>query len=325
MKRIPQTQPEEAKLASMAVEEEMFTEEGEEEGTKNAAVESQEKEGGPDEVGDEKDDDDDYYEYDDDDEEDEEVWYDSTSKPEPQRVIPLPDRLIVTVLDKNDLSSAVGTFTLKSSVFGLPEVRVDLLKRVVQYQRNKKRGKRYPAVTKTISQVSGSGRKIRKQKGMGMARVGHRRPPHFRGGAKAHGPKGDVQDYTTKLNKHTRRLGLVHALTQKLYEGNLIVVNDWKLESYRTSNLSKSLRAVGIGGKQGSSAYMLDWIDDDDDSDTVYNNMPLRMSVAASNIPRVKLAPQMAANVYDIIKHEKLVLTLGAIQGLEDRLDHIAY
>ena len=91
--------------------------------------------------------------------------------------------------DKNARSSiVVGTVNLPSEIFGKHPIRTDLIHRVVVYQRNKKRGKRNGgARTKTISEVSGSGKKMRQQKGTGMARCGHKRPPHWRGGAKAHG------------------------------------------------------------------------------------------------------------------------------------------
>jgi hypothetical protein len=91
--------------------------------------------------------------------------------------------------DKNARSRVVvGTVQLPPDIFGKNPIRTDLIHRVVVYQRNKKRGKRNGgARTKTISEVRGSGKKMRQQKGTGMARCGHKRPPHWRGGAKAHG------------------------------------------------------------------------------------------------------------------------------------------
>ena len=263
----------------------------------------------------------------------EQVWYDPSTKPLPATVIPLPDRLHVSVLDKTDMTTPVGTLTLHPVVFGQSHIRIDLIKRVVQYQRNKKRGKRFPARTKTISEISGSGRKLRPQKGQGMARIGHGRPPHFRGGNKAHGPKGVGQDYTTKLNRQTRRLGLVHVLSQKLKEGNVMVLNDLFLDTYRTNDLAKLLGGVGIGGKTGMSAFLLDWAestnDDNDDSPEddakVHNHLPIHAVVASENIPKIKLKTQMSANVHDIVKHEKLILTVAAVEALEERLCDVTY
>ncbi|KAI2490842.1 Ribosomal protein L4/L1 family [Fragilaria crotonensis] len=258
--------------------------------------------------------------YDDDDDDEEEFWFEP---PTPRFVIPLPERLHVTVIDKTDFSTPVGSIHLSSSVFGLDPIRFDLVQRVIVYQRNKKRGKRFPALTKTISTVSGSGKKMRPQKGGGTSRAGHKRPAHWRGGAKAHGPKGKVQNYETKLNKKTRKLGLLHALSQKLKEGNLMVMNDFKLEAHKTKPLASILTNVGLSGVEGTSAYLVDWADDQDP--LVLRNLPLNLAVAAANLPRIKVSTQAKINVYDVVKHEKLVLTLSAIQALEARLGKVAY
>ena len=161
------------------------------------------------------------------------ILYDITKRPEPVYAIPLPQRLHVPILhfsaspinnstsnndttDTTDITNThnsnsnsnpnkhhateAGTIHLQPSIFGQNPIRIDILHKCIIYHRNKRRGKRNAgARTKTISEVRGSGRKVRKQKGGGVARAGHARPPHWRGGAKAHGPKGDVQDYTTKL------------------------------------------------------------------------------------------------------------------------------
>jgi large subunit ribosomal protein L4 len=263
-----------------------------------------------------EDDEDESYEDDDD-----ILWFQT---PESQFVIPLPDRLTVPILNKSNLLESVGTIALSSSVFGQNDIRVDIIKRVVVYQRNKKRGKRFPAKTKTIAEVRGSGKKVRNQKGGGVARAGHSRPPHWRGGAKAHGPKGKIQDYTTKLNKHTRKLGLVHALSQKLKEGNLMLVNDFLLDSHKTKELASVLGEVGLSGNHGKSAYLVDWIESSDDS-TVHRNMPIRLSVAVGNLANVKVSSQAFINVYSVLKYEKLILSLAAVQALEERLQNVAY
>jgi large subunit ribosomal protein L4 len=251
--------------------------------------------------------------------EDEEYWFEPA---EPLYATPLPERLTVQVVDKSDFTSPVRHLTLSEILFGRDPVRVDMLQRVVQYQRNKKRGKR-KAKTKTISEVSGSGKKMRNQKGGGVARAGHKRPPHWRGGARAHGPKGSIQDYTTKLNKRVRKLGLLHALSQKLKEGNLIVVNDLFLETHKTKDFVASLSMAGLAGKTGSSTYVVDWAEEEEGR--VLKHLPLHLAVATRNIPRIKVSGQNFINVYDILKHEKLILTVGAIQALEERLQNATY
>eukprot|EP00547_Thalassionema_nitzschioides_P013915 CAMPEP_0194232030 /NCGR_PEP_ID=MMETSP0158-20130606/555_1 /TAXON_ID=33649 /ORGANISM="Thalassionema nitzschioides, Strain L26-B" /LENGTH=355 /DNA_ID=CAMNT_0038964741 /DNA_START=33 /DNA_END=1100 /DNA_ORIENTATION=+ len=258
--------------------------------------------------------------YDDTDIEEEDVDF-FFETPIPAYTVPLPERLEVDIVKKSDFSTVVGKCTLPAMLFGQDPIRIDIVKRVVVYQRNKKRGKR-TAKTKTISEVSGSGRKVRKQKGGGIARAGHSRPAHWRGGAKAHGPKGIIQDYTTKLNKHVRKLGLVHTLSQKLKEGNLIVVNDLMIESHKTKALSRSLLPI-LPDTRRSSLLMVDWASEDEAG--VMGNLPVHLIVASGNIPRVKVLSQGWVNVYDLLKHEKCVITLSAIKALEERLDGVAY
>jgi len=268
-------------------------------------------------------------EYDDEDDEEEEL-YDLTNRPEPYRAIPLPDRLHVPVyqLDhRQPLKQEVGTIHLDPKIFGLDPIRVDLLHKVVRYQRNKKRGKRFPAKTKTISEVRGSGRKVRQQKGLGRARAGHRRPAHWRGGAKAHGPKGVAQDYTTRLNKKVRQLGLRHALSQKLKEGNLVVTSDLRAESHKTQPLERNLKKLGVAGSK-SPAFILDDARDevgedgeiDEENIRSVGGVDINFKVASGNIRKARVLNQLGANVYDILKHEKLVLSLAAISALEERL-----
>lgn len=232
--------------------------------------------------------------------------------------VPLPDRLRATVwaLDGTE----AGSLWLDARVFGRDPIRIDLLKRAVDYIRAKIRGRR-SAVTKTIAEVSGSGRKLRPQKGLGKARVGHRRPPHFRGGAKAHGPK-NVTDYgNTKLNKKVRKQALCHALSQKLKEGNLMLVNSLEIESHKTRVLDDVLRQWTIGGTDGASALVLDhYYPAADSALKMYRGVPANLFAAARNIPRVRVGNTHAANVYDLLKHDKVVLTLEALKVLEGRL-----
>lgn len=168
-----------------------------------------------------------------------------------------------------------------------------------------------------------------------MARAGHSRPPHWRGGAKAHGPKGTIQDYTTKLNSKVRALGLKHALSQKLKEGNLLLVNDWNLSSYKTKYFSKVMMdAFGVGGRDGTTAFLIDappssqTATSHDDEEEEKEDEPMyiggvnvNLKVASGNIHNVKVVNQLGCNVYDILKHEKLIVSLDALKALEERLD----
>lgn len=260
---------------------------------------------------------------DDDEEEEERILYDLSTKPDIPRAIPLPQRLHVPVVDIKT-AEEVGTFHLSAKTFGNDPVRVDILQRVVVWQRNKKRGRRNAgARTKTISEVSGSGRKVRPQKGGGQARAGHSRPAHWRGGAKAHGPKGRVQDYTTKLNKKVRKMGVRHVLSQKLKEGNLVVTSDLAVPSHKTRELVAMLSRFGVGGRSGKSALIIDDADpgDAEDEASVYGGMDVNFKVASGNIPKVKVQNAMACMPYSVLKHEKLFLSLAAVRSLEERLE----
>mmetsp|Transcript_2113 Transcript_2113/g.2939 ORF Transcript_2113/g.2939 Transcript_2113/m.2939 type:complete len:417 (+) Transcript_2113:108-1358(+) len=266
---------------------------------------------------------------DDDDDEDDEadeqrVLYDLSTKADVPRAIPLPQRLHVPIMDFKS-GEQVGTFHLSDKTFGCDPVRVDILQRVVVWQRNKKRGKRNAgARTKTISEVSGSGRKVRNQKGGGVARAGHSRPAHWRGGAKAHGPKGNVQDYTTKLNKKVRRMGMRHALSQKLLEGNLVITNDMASETHKTRVLDEMLNRFDVSGKYGVTALMVDDAQAEEGSEDeafIHGGVNVNLKVASGNLHKVKVQNQIACNVYDMLKYKKLFLSLDAVKALEARLE----
>lgn len=272
---------------------------------------------------------------DDDDSESDRLLYDlsSSSSSRQPYAIPLPQRLHVPIHSfHTGPTSHLGTIHLSPHTFGLHPIRVDLLHRCVVYQRNKKRGKRNAgAITKTISTVRGSTRKVRQQKGSGRARAGHARPPHWRGGAKAHGPKGKVQDYTTKLNKKVRKLGVRHALSQKLKEGNLILVDGMRLESHKTGGLVDILERFGVGGgkrKGGDKALLIDdlQLDGDDKEDGegvsgIYQGLDVNLTVAAGNLYQVKVINQRACNVYELLKYKKVIMTLDAMRSLEEKLE----
>jgi large subunit ribosomal protein L4 len=249
----------------------------------------------------------------------------------PLYAIPLPERLKVNIytIFAPEHSNEVGTLHLDAATFGRDPIRTDMLKRAVDYYRAKKRGRRQ-AVTKTISEVSGSGRKVRNQKGGGIARAGHSRPAHWRGGAKAHGPKNNTDYGNVKLNKKVRKQALQHALSQKLLEGNLIVLDQLHaLPSHKTKDLADMLAPWDIAGRYGTTALILDhYYPDKSDSDdnkeaTSYRGIPVNLWVASGNLFKIKVGNDHLASVYDILKYDKLVLTLSALQQLEQRLKDV--
>jgi large subunit ribosomal protein L4 len=302
---------------------------GKKETTQNDDMESSAKVSPDSDVSDPGEDEEDIDDYDEDDDVDFDILQDADTAP--LYAIPLPDRLNVNIytIFAPEHSNQVGTLWLDPATFGRDPIRVDMLKRAVDYYRAKKRGRRQ-AVTKTISEVSGSGRKVRNQKGGGIARAGHSRPAHWRGGAKAHGPKNNTDYGNVKLNKKVRKQALQHALSQKLLEGNLIVLDQLHaLSSHKTKDLADMLAPWDIAGRYGTTALILDHYypeksrDDDDKEATSYRGIPVNLWVASGNLFKIKVGNDHLASVYDILKYDKLVLTLSALQQIEKRLKDV--
>ncbi|RMG61116.1 MAG: 50S ribosomal protein L4 [Deltaproteobacteria bacterium] len=179
------------------------------------------------------------------------------------------------------------------------EVKPHLLHTVVVAQLAARR--RGTASTKTRSEVSGGGRKPWRQKGTGRARAGSIRSPLWRGGGIVFGPK--PRDYSIKVNKKVRRKALQNALAMKFQEGNLIVLDSIDLPSHRTKDFLAFAESVGI-----TDALIVDV-------------EPSReLLLGSRNVQSVKVLPQKALNVYDIMCYEQLVLTKAALEKIEEVL-----
>jgi large subunit ribosomal protein L4 len=201
----------------------------------------------------------------------------------------------VTTLD----NKKAGEIDLDDSVFGLP-ARKDILARMVNWQLAKRRAGTHKV--KTRGEVSGSTRKLFRQKGTGNARMGSARTTQRRGGGTVFGPV--VRDHGFDLTKKLRKLGLKTALSAKAAEGKLIVVDEAAVKDPKTSDLAKKFAALGW-----SSVLIIDGAQVDDG-----------FARAARNLPLVDVLPQQGANVYDILRRDTLVLTKGAVEALEARL-----
>ena len=201
----------------------------------------------------------------------------------------------VTTLD----AKKAGDITLDDTVFGMP-VRVDILQRMVVWQQNKKRAGTHKV--KSRGEVVGSTRKIYRQKGTGSARHRDRKPSLFRGGAPAFGPK--VRNHATKLPKKIRKLALKTALSAKLADGNLVVVDNLALKEAKTKELGGKLDKLGW-----SSVLFIDG-----------NEVDGNFSQAAQNLIGVDVLPSQGTNVYDILRCDTLVLSKAAVKNLEARL-----
>lgn len=192
----------------------------------------------------------------------------------------------------------VDKLELDGSIFAL-EPRVDIIKSVIDWQLSKTH--RGCHLTKTISEVSGTTKKPFKQKGTGNARQGSLRSVQMRGGGISHGPQ--VRSYETDLPKKVRKLGLKHALSSKFASAKLFVVNDTALDSVKTKDLKAKLDSF--------AAKSIFVVSDDDIAN---------FRLACSNLPNVNIVPSIGANVYDLIKHDVVLMSKSAVSSLEKRL-----
>ncbi|MFD1623825.1 50S ribosomal protein L4 [Azospirillum griseum] len=200
---------------------------------------------------------------------------------------------------KNLNNEAVGEIELSDAVFGLP-TRSDLLARMVNWQLAKRRSGNHK--TKGISEISGTTKKPYGQKGTGRARQGSIRSPQFRGGATIFGPV--VRSHEHDLTKKVRKLALKTALSAKLAEGKLVVLDAAAAESHKTKELAARLAGLGL-----TSALIIDGA-----------NLNENFFKASRNIPLIDVLPEQGANVYDILRRDTLVLTRNAVEQLEARL-----
>ena len=199
-------------------------------------------------------------------------------------------------------AQAGGDIQLDDAVFGV-EPRADILHRVVTWQLANRRGMARAA--RERSDVARTGKKFGKQKGGGTARHGDRRAPIFIGGGKAHGPRARL--FTLGLNKKVRALGLRMALSSKAMGGKLIVVDNLDMgEDAKTKALAAKIGTLGLG----KTALVIDG-----------DALNVGFARASSNLGGLNLIPAVGANVYDIMRHETLVLTRAAVEKLEARFN----
>jgi len=199
-----------------------------------------------------------------------------------------------------DGSAAKGEVELSDDVFGL-EPRADILHRVVTWQLENRRG--IARATRERSEVARTGKKFGRQKGGGTARHGDRRAPVFIGGGKAHGAR--LREFDVSLNKKVRALGLKMALSSKAKAG-LVVVDTLDLSDAKTGALAGQLAKANWGKK----VLVVD-------GEAVNEGF----ARAARNLPGINVLPAVGANVYDILKHDTLVLTRAAVEKLEARFN----
>ena len=191
----------------------------------------------------------------------------------------------------------VSETELNDEVFGITPNEGVMHAAVVNYLANQRQGTQS---TLTRTEVSGGGRKPWRQKGTGHARQGSTRAPQWVHGGIALGPK--PRDYRYELNKKVKRLAMKSALSTKVIDNNMIVLDALTLDSYKTKTVVDMLKALGVEGK----ALIV----------TAENDAKVIKS--AANIPGVKTAAVNTLNVYDILNYDKFIVVKNAVGKIEE-------
>jgi len=192
-----------------------------------------------------------------------------------------------------------GSIELAAEIFGIEEIRGDILQRVITWQLAKRRSGNHKIQVR--NEVSRTSKKMYKQKGTGGARHGSRRAAQFVGGAKAHGPV--VRSHAFDLPKKVRALALRHALSSKAKDGSLIVLDSVSLKDAKTAALRDQLGKIGV-----THALVIAGAEVDKN-----------FGLAARNIPNVDVLPNAGLNVYDVLRRRTLVLTKDAVEAIQAR------
>ena len=190
----------------------------------------------------------------------------------------------------------VGTIELNDAVFGAPVNEHLVHMAVVQHLANKRQGTQK---AKTRSEVSGGGRKPWRQKGTGHARQGSTRAPQWTGGGVVFAPT--PRDYSFKMNRKEKRAALKSALTSRVQENKLIVVDELKFDEIKTKKFAEVLKNLNL-----------------DKALVVLNENDEKVVMSAKNIPTVKTTQINTINVYDVLKYNTVVLTKAAAESIEE-------
>lgn len=201
----------------------------------------------------------------------------------------------VTIYDMTGKS--VGERDLSDAIFGIVPNKVVLHAVIKNYLANQRQGTQS---TLTRAEVSGGGRKPWKQKGTGHARQGSIRAPQWTHGGIALGPK--PRDYRYTLNKKVKQLALRSALSSKVADQEIIIVDDIQIPEIKTKTVVGMLKALKAEKK---TLIMTDGVNKN-------------LVISANNVPNVKTAPTNNINVYDVLNCEKLILTKSAVQKIEE-------
>jgi large subunit ribosomal protein L4 len=211
-----------------------------------------------------------------------------------------------TVKVRNLKNKEVGDVELLDSVFGV-ELNESLVHAaLVNYQANGRQG---TSATKTRGNVSGSGRKLWKQKGTGRARIASLRSPLWKGGGNVHGPQ--PRDWSYQMPKKMRRGALRSALSERLREGNLIVVDEFSFAGPKTKDFVSAVEGLQLsnGDKKQVKTLIVDSLDN------------ANLILSSRNVQKTKVTNSFGLNIYDILYHEKLLISKSAVEELNALLD----
>jgi len=210
-----------------------------------------------------------------------------------------------TVKVRNLKNKEVGEVSLSDAVFGV-ELNESLIHAaVMNYRANGRSGN---SATKTRGNVSGSGRKLWKQKGTGRARIASLRSPLWKGGGNVHGPQ--PRDWSYNLPKKMRRGALRSALSERLREGNLIVIEEFGLETPKTKDFIGVIGKLGFIEKNKQTKTLI--VDSLDNANLI---------LSSRNVQKTKVTNSFGLNIYDLIYHDKLLISKTAIEELNNLLD----
>jgi large subunit ribosomal protein L4 len=199
----------------------------------------------------------------------------------------------------NQTGSSVGEIELNEAIFGIVPNEAVLFEALVQQRASLRHGNHK---VKTRAEVAGGGRKPWRQKGTGRARQGSIRSPQWRGGGIVFGPS--PRSYSFKLPKKVRRLALLSALSTKVREESLIVLEGLAFDAPKTKDFIKVLNDLSINKK----------------ALIVTANLDETVALSARNIPGISVITASGINVLDLIGHDKLVMTKAAVQKIEEVL-----
>jgi large subunit ribosomal protein L4 len=203
----------------------------------------------------------------------------------------------VDILDLNN--TKVGSLDLADEVFAAPVNEALLYEAVRHYQAGRRRG---TAKTKTRHEVSGSGKKLWKQKGTGRARVGSIRSPLWRHGGTTHGPQ--PRDYSYKLPRKMSLGALRSALSAKLRDGELAVIQAFTMQDHKTKSVAGALKTLEVQ----KTVLLVD------------NGENVNLARGTRNLQGVKLVASKDVNVYDLLGHERVLLSEAAARKLSEAL-----